>query len=83
MTISLSIIMPNAKKVVSKLTKARFLFKVRNTSCFLIDRRSAKSPGSSRAYSTVSAMYLTFPYWKSLIEELARKGAPSSTKEGF
>ena len=36
-------------------TMARYLFKLRKTSCLLMDRSSAMSMGSSRACSTASA----------------------------
>ena len=43
------------KKVVGELTRARSLFKLRKTSCFLIDRQSAISSGRSKACSMASA----------------------------
>lgn len=43
------------RRIVMGLTKARSLFKLRKTSCFLIVLRSAMSPGSSRACSVASA----------------------------
>ena len=61
---------------------ARSLFKLRNTSCFLIDLRLAISVGSSKDCSTTLAMYPTFPCWKSLIEASLGKGTPSSTRGG-
>ena len=69
-------------KVVSGLTKARSLFKLRNTSCFLIDLRSAISPTSNKACSTLLATYLALPCWKSLIDASAGRAAPSNTKAG-
>ena len=51
---------------------ARFLFKLRNTSCFLIELRSAISVGSSRACSTMLATYPALPCWNSLIEASER-----------
>ena len=44
------------RKPIYKLTRAKSFFKLRNTSYFLIDLRSAMSLSSSSAYSTVSAM---------------------------
>lgn len=70
------------KKLVNRRTRARALFKLRNTSYFLINLKSAMSPSSSRACSTALATYPTIPYWKSLIEALAIRGAPSSSRGG-
>ena len=64
------------------LTKARFLFKLRNTSWFLMPLRSTISAGSNRACSMALATYLAFPCWKSLMEALLGKGAPSNTIVG-
>ena len=50
------------KKETKGLTMARSFFKLRNTSCFLVDLRSAMSVGSSRDCSTIIAMYPTLPY---------------------
>lgn len=44
------------RKPIYELTRAKFFFKLRNTSYFLIDLRSAMSPSNGSAYSTVSAM---------------------------
>lgn len=71
------------KKLVSRLTRARSLFKLRNTSCFLINLKSAISLGSRKACYMASAMYPAFPCWNSLMEELAERAASSNTKEGF
>ena len=60
------------EKWAKGLTMARFLFKLRNTLCFLIELRSAISVGSSRAYSTMLATYLALPCWKSLIKASKR-----------
>ena len=49
------------EEVVSELTKARFLFRLRKTSCFLIDFKLAMSPSSSKAYFMASATYLALP----------------------
>ena len=70
----------NKEREVRKPTRARSFFKLRNTLCFLIDRRSAMSFGNSKDCSTASAMYPTFPCWKFLIEASAGKGAPSKTR---
>ena len=70
----------NKEREFRKPTRARSFFKLRNTLCFLIDRRSAMSFGNSRTCSTASAMYPTFPCWKFLIEASAGKGAPSKTR---
>ena len=69
-------------KVVSGLTKARSLFRLRNTSCFLIDLKSTISPTSNKACSTLLATYLALPCWKSLIDASAGRAAPSNTKAG-
>lgn len=76
------VIILNIRKLIKRLTIARSLFKLRNTSCFLINRRSTISVGSSKAYSTVLATYPSFPYWKSLMDKSLGKGAPSNTMEG-
>ena len=55
------VIILNMRKLVKRLTIARSLFKLRNTSCFLIDLRTAMSAGSSKAYSTTLATYPAFP----------------------
>ena len=68
--------------VVGGLTKVRSLFKLRNTSCFLIDLRSAISSRSNKACSMPSATYPTLPYWKSLMDALASRAASSNTKAG-
>ena len=70
------------KRVVNGLTKARSLFRLRNTSCFLIDLRLAISLGSSKACSMASATYPALPYWKSLMDASAGRVAPSSTRAG-
>ena len=61
---------------------AKSLFKLRNTSCFFINLRSAMSVGSSRDYFIALATYPALPCWKSLIETLLGRGAPSSTRGG-
>ena len=61
----------------------RSLFKLRNTFCFFMVLKSTMSSGSNRACSTTSATYPSLPFWKSLINELAGRGDPSSTKGGF
>ena len=61
---------------------ARSLFKLRNTSYFLMDLRLAISVGSSKACSTALATYSALLCWKSLIEASRGKGALSSTREG-
>ena len=48
------------ERAVRELTRARSLYKLRNTSCFLINLRSAMSFGTNRAYSTASDTYLAF-----------------------
>ena len=72
----------NVRKIVKGLAIARSLFKLRNTSCFLIDLRSAMSTGSSKACSTALATYLALPCWKSLMEASLGRGALSNTMEG-
>ena len=49
------------EEVVSELTKARSLFRLRKTSCFLIDFKLAMSPSSSKAYFMASATYPALP----------------------
>ena len=53
---------------VDGLTRARTLFKLRNTSYFLINLRSVMSSSSSKACSTALATYPAFLCWKSLME---------------
>ena len=64
--------------VISELTRAKPLFKLRQISCFLIDLKLAMSPGSNKACSMASATYPAFACWKSLIKISAGKGAPSN-----
>ena len=61
---------------------ARYLFKLRKTSCLLMEWSSAMSSGSSRACSIALATWLAFPPWKSLMEALANKGVSSNIKAG-
>ena len=63
---------------ISELTKAKPLFKLRKTLCFLINLRLAMSPGSNKACSMASAIYPTIACWKSLIEASTGKGGPSN-----
>ena len=66
-----------------KLTNARSLFRVRNTSCSFMVLKSAMLSGSSSGCSRALATYPAFLFWKSLIEESRRNGDPFSTKGGF
>ena len=66
-----------------KLTNARSLFRVRNTSCFFMVLKLAMSSGSSSGCSRALATYPAFPFWKSLIEESRGRGDPFNTKGGF
>ena len=77
------VIILNMRKLVKRLTIARSLFKLRNTSCFLIDLGTAMSVGSSKACSMTLATYPAFPCWKSLMEVSLSIGAPSNTMEGI
>ena len=61
---------------------ARSLFRLRNTSCFLMDMRSTMSLGSNRDCFTTWAMYPALPCWKSHMEASLGRGAPSSTRGG-
>ena len=55
------VIILNIRKLVKRLTIARSLFKLRNTSCFLIDLKSAISTRSNKAYSMTLDTYPAFP----------------------
>ena len=61
---------------------ARSLFKLRKTSCCLMDLRSAMSLGSNKDCSTASTTYPAVPRWKSRMEASLRRGAPSSFIRG-
>ena len=62
---------------------ARSLFKLINTLCFFMVLKSTMFSGSNKACSTGSTTYLALPFWKSLINKLAGRGDPFSTKGGF
>ena len=49
------------ERAVRELTRVRSLFKLRNTSCFLIDLRSVMSSSSNKVYSTASITYPALP----------------------
>ena len=69
--------------IVKALTRGISLFKVRNTTCFFMDLRSAMSPGNRRVCSKALAAYPAFLCWKSYIEASVGNGASSSTKGGL
>ena len=60
----------------------KYPLRLKKTSYLLKDRSSAMSEGSNRALSKASAIWLSVPPWKSLMEALFIRGAPLSIRAG-
>ena len=69
-------------KVDNRLTCAKSLFRLRNTSCFLKVLNSDIFTGSNRACSNASATYPAFSCWEFLMDASERRGAPSRIRGG-